>query len=390
MYLKKIITLCAAVLSLSLVSIGQTTPVTSVFTTALNQPGKIITAGQSSLLVAEGGSPSSNNGQISIVNRFTGEKRVLITGLPSSGPSGLKLRGRILNVTIGQGDGVIEGAGGTATPNLFPSSPLFASVLELTLPQDFEEPMTAFTLSPTDHYAIIKSSQMTLTNPEGKTLNVRLIAKLPDYRREPRPGLITNVRPSNPFGVEYAGGSLYVVDASFNQLYKINPNTGDYSTFAVFPPKPNPLPFGPPVSEAVPDSVRLFGNTLLVPYLIGFPFAAGNAEVRRVSLADGTHQTFFGNLTSAIDVLPVPLPANESRFFVLEFSADFLAQPQAPGRLKLISNDAVDGNTVITLLNNLITPTSMARDPETGDIFITEIFPGRIIRVSGTQSTNQQ
>lgn len=386
MLLKRFVFLCAIVLAQSVIFYSQA-PTTTVFTTGLNQPGKIITAGQSSLLVAENGTPRSNNGRISIVNRFTGEKRVLLTGLPSSGPSGLELHGQKLFVTIGEGDTVVGGEGGPTTPNPFPSSTLNISVLELTLPADFEEPMAAFTLTHGEHFTILKNNQVNLTNTDGKSLIVRLIAKLPDYKREPRPGALTNVRVSNPFGVEYVNGFLYVVDASYNQLYKINPTTGEYTTFAVFPPKPNPLPFGPPVSEAVPDSVRLFGNTLLVPYLIGFPFAPGIAEVRSVSLADGTHQTLFGNLTSAIDVLPVPLPSNQSRFYVLEFSADFLAQPQAPGRLKLISNDG--GVNVTTVLSNLISPTSMARDPETGDLFITEIFPGRIIRVSATQTTAQ-
>jgi hypothetical protein len=40
----------------------------------------------------------------------------------------------------------------------------------------------------------------------------------------------------------------------------------------------------------------------------------------------------------------------------------------------------------IILAENLITPTSFARDPETGDIFVTEIFPGRIIRVSASET----
>ena len=173
------------------------------------------------------------------------------------------------------------------------------------------------------------------------------------------------------------------MDASFNQLYKVNPATGEYSTFAVFPPKPNPLPFGPPFSEAVPDSVRLFGNRLLVSFLTGFPFAPGNAEIRSVNLTDGSHTVFTGNLTSAMDVLPVPLTNGESSFYVLEFSANMIGNPMPPGRLKLVTPDQV-----LTVASNLIAPSSLARDGETGDLFITEIFPGRIIRVPGKFDPN--
>jgi hypothetical protein len=222
-----------------------------------------------------------------------------------------------------------------------------------------------------------------LQNGEGKTLSIRMVANLPDYKIENRPDLPQgNHRPANIFGVEWANGNLYVVDASFNQLYRVNPETGDYTTFAVFPPKPNPLPFGPPVSEAVPDSVRLFGSRLLVTYLTGFPFAPGNAEVRSVDLATGAHQLFQGGLTSTMDILPVPVTNNNHLFYVLEFSANMLTQPTPPGRLKLFA-----GGNELVVSASLISPTSMARDNDTGDLFVTEIFTGRIIRVSPDTSS---
>jgi len=228
-----------------------------------------------------------------------------------------------------------------------------------------------------------------LQNAEGKMLLVRMVVNLPDHRPETRPGLpANNVRPANLFGVEVAGGSLYVVDASFNQVYKVNPETGEYSTFTVFPPKPNPLPVGPPVVEAVPDSIRLFGGQLLVTSLTGFPFPQNFAEVRKVDLVTGAHHSFITGLTAAIDVLPVPVARGNNSFYVLEYSANFLAQPQAPGRLKLFyprgtglpPEGGSSGLDSFTLLSNLISPTSIARDADTGDLFITEIFTGRIIR----------
>ncbi|MCY7347510.1 MAG: hypothetical protein LH614_15000, partial [Pyrinomonadaceae bacterium] len=54
---------------------------TSVFTTGLNNPAKIITAGGSSLLVSESGTDTPNSGRVSLVNRTTGARRTLIDGL---------------------------------------------------------------------------------------------------------------------------------------------------------------------------------------------------------------------------------------------------------------------------------------------------------------------
>lgn len=381
---------------------------TSVFTTGLTAPTKIITAGQSNLLVAEAGTMTPNQGRISLVNRASGARQTLVVGLPSGinraegqpapgGPSGLKLNGLKLYVTIAQGDAVIPGGRGGLQVNPAPATPLNNSILEITLPADYEALASGFTMSFNDQNTLAGGGTVTLLNAEGKTLSVRMVANLPDWKREPSPTLPQyNVRASNIFGIEMLNGTLYAVDASFNQLYKVNPATGVYETFVTFPPKPNPLPFGPPFSEAVPNNVRLYGNRLLVSQLTGFPFAAGTSEVREVNPADGSHQTFVGGLTSAMDILPVAIPGDYDLFFVLEFTANMLGNPTPPGRLKLYrflkaddSNAAGDTDPIL-LVNNLISPTSMARDGETGDLFVTEIFTGRIIRVSATVNPNTQ
>jgi len=90
----------------------------------------------------------------------------------------------------------------------------------------------------------------------------------------------------------------------------------------------------------VPDSVRLFGDQLLVPFLTGFPFQPGLAQVRKVDIASGNQESFITGLTSAIDVLPVRA-GGADRFFVLEFSANMLQG--APGRLKLFNSPSGSG-----------------------------------------------
>ncbi|MEP6924753.1 MAG: hypothetical protein ABI954_09835, partial [Pyrinomonadaceae bacterium] len=128
--------------------------------------------------------------------------------------------------------------------------------------------------------------------------------------------------------------------------------------------------------DPVPTSLRLFGNSLLVTFLTGFPFPAGAADVRRIDLETGADSQFIGNLTTAIDVLSVSNGFCHS-FYTLEISTNLAGN--APGRLRRF--DSSTGAP--TLINNtLVSPTSMAIHPPSGDLLVTEIFPGRITRIS--------
>jgi hypothetical protein len=375
-FILTIVALCGLALSIQ----AQTT---SVFTVGLEAPTKIITAGDDSLLVAEGGTTVANTGRVSVVNRTTGARRTLVGGLPSglsiqaepSGPTGLIMRGRTLYLTIGIGNVVVSGGpGGLELPNPNPSSPLFDSVLELNLPGNLAAITSPFMLSAANQTTLAGGGQVALTNAGGQQMTVRVVANLPDFVPNPRPGFPNNVRASNLFGVEIFQNDLYVVDASLNLIYRVAIFGGQFSTFVTFPNKPNPLfpTFGPPTVEAVPDNIHLVGDRLLVPLLTGFPFVQNLAEVQSVSLESGGRETLIPNLTSAIDVLQV----EENGYFTLEFSANQLANQ--PGRLKyFFSPDAAP----VVVVSNLISPTSMVRDEMTGFIFVTEIFPGRIILV---------
>ncbi len=247
----------------------------------------------------------------------------------------------------------------------------------MNLPVDYENLASGFTLSFANQTTLNGGGQVTLTNAEGKQLTVRLVANLPNFVSEPRPALPEHIRTSNLYGVELSGDSLYVPDASFNLLYRVSVATGASETFATFASKPNPTQIGPPVVEAVPDSIRLVGNNLLISFLSGFPFPQGFAEVRTVNLDTRAQAVFIPNLTSAIDVLPFNAASNNDSYLVLEFSASMLAQ--APGRLKLFT---LPSQTPRILADNLITPTSIARDAQTGNIFVTEKATGRILRIA--------
>ena len=268
---------------------------TTVFSGGLTNPAKMILAGTNSLLITESGTTTPNTGRISIVNRGTGARATLIDGLPSavtlsggapevSGPAGIRLVGTKLYVTFGAGNTSIPVTGGS-TANPTPSSPLFTSVLEFTVPADFETLTSGFTLSLADQTTLNGGGQVTLMNGQGKQLVVRMVVNLPSYISQPTPALPENIREGNAYDVEVVGDSLYVVDASFNLLYRVYISNGSYETFTTFAWKTNPLPFGPPVIEPVPDSIRVIGGKLYITFLTGFPFVAGFAEVRTVDLA---------------------------------------------------------------------------------------------------------
>lgn len=354
----------------------------------LRAPTKLIWTEQGNLLVTEAGA-GPNTGRVSVVEPRTGVRRTLLDGLPAgvnqaagrpeqSGPSGLAMSGRTLYVTIGQGDAVLAGpAPGTERVNPSPASPLLSSVLALRFSSQVERTTNGFQLTPDQQQAVRGGAAVVLEDAAGARLTVELITDFPNFVAEPRPDFADNVRASNPFGVASDGRVLYVVDASLNRVHEVGAHGGGTATLTTFAKVQNPTPVGPPLIDAVPDSVRLYGDQLLVPLLTGFPFPAGKAEVRRVDLVTGENAPFIGGLTSAIDVLSVRLRrAAEDQFYVLQFSTNMLQN--RPGSLLLYDSPA---SAPATLDGGLTSPTSVARDPQTGDLYVAEIFRGRIVRV---------
>ncbi len=357
----------------------------STFTGGLQAPSKMIATTDGNLLVAEGG-VAANAGRISIVDR-SGNRRTLIEGLPSgptpeggfSGPSGLELRGRTLYVSIGQGDGILPGPiQGTERPNPTPSSQLFSSVLAIEFSSSVDITSGGFVLTNNDQLSFDSRPEVVLKSAGGESARLKVVVDFRDFTYNHRPDFLGNVRPSNPFGLALIGKLLYTADAGQNLIWETNLNTGETRVLVYLNNKPNPLPFGPPFVEPVPDSIRAFGKQLLVTYLTGFPFAAGQSEVHKINRVNNSHITFIGGLTTAIDVLPVAGADGQTRFYVLEFSTNFLSN--APGRLLVFDSPTA---TPRVLAEGLISPTGMAFDGASGKVFITEMFTGRVMQVSG-------
>jgi hypothetical protein len=358
-----------------------------VITSGLILPVKVILAGNKSLLVSESGTMTPNTGRVSLINRNSGNRRTLIDGLPSgvnnlggellpTGPSGLVLVGRSLYMTIAVGDAVQNVGPGLESPNPNPSSPLYNSVLRIILPGDYENLAGPFTLSPADQEILASGRTIVLTNSGGQRISIRMIINLPNFRKEPRDNAPENVRSSNPYAVEFFEKNLYIADASYNRITRVSTVDGSHRTFVKFGTKTNPLfpDVGGPEVEAVPDNIHRMGNQLLVPLLTGFPFVQGLAEIRSINLNGGKQSVLISNLTSAIDVLPTGI---SNQFFTLEFSVNQLQNE--PGRLRFYSSPDTDP---VTLVSDLVSPTSMAHDKTKNAIFITHIFPGLITRVT--------
>jgi len=349
----------------------------------LRTPIKLLALPEGQLMVSEAGT-GPNTGRVSFVDR-DGRRSTVIDGLPSglggpgnvepAGPSGLLLVGRRLYVVIGQGDIAIETTG--AIPNPSRSSPLFSSVLLLEFPDGAEDFGLNFALPASAHAPLAAGQGVYLRNPLGQSVRISRLVDFPDFIAEPTAAQPLNVRISNPFGIVGSNASIAVVDASFNRVWTvpITPNLGPPATLVNFPPVPSTLPaLGPPVSEAVPASIREVGNDYLVSLLTGFPFGPGAASVLKVNRFTGATERVLTGLQTAIDVLPLTATGDQS--YVLEYSRAFLTN----GAGRLLRVDGVRGTSLV-LADPLQNPTSMAFDTRTGDIFVIERAANRIVRV---------
>ena len=352
--------------------------------TGLKAPAKLLALPAGELLVAEAGN-GPNTGRISFIDRDA-RRFTMIDGLPSAlflgrdpgGPSGLLLVDRTLYVSIGAGDTTITGAGqGSEIPNPQVSSPLFSSVLILEFPDAAGQFSLGFTLQRAQHDVLAADRAVYLYNAAGEALRVARLVDFPSYVPEPRPDEPRHVRISNPYGMVGSASGLAVADASMNALWSIPLAPGRPATpMATFANVPNPLfpTQGGPTSESVPASIRVAGDDFVVSLLTGFPFGAGAASVLRVSRATGAVTTVAAGLQTAVDVLP--LGGTTDQFYVVEYSANFLAG--GPGRVLRV--DAARG-TKLVMADNLRTPTNLAVDTRTGDLFVTENAGGRILRI---------
>jgi len=346
-----------------------------VIATGLQTPQRFVLTSRGNFLVSET-STTPNSGRVSFVSR-SGTRRTLIANLPSgaalpgdaAGPTGLALRDRFLFLAIGVGDAERPGTQpGTVTFNpAGMSSPLFSSVLVFQFRTDPDFIVGTFSFTPEIQRRLSDGEEVTLEDGAGGRADVSVLANLPDAIPDPN----SIYRFSNPWGIELSrnGRTLYVADASTNALVSIDTLTGRWERLMRFAPIPNSSGVGPPFSDAVPTSVRLYGNSLLVSFLSGFPFVPSSARVLRVQPSEAVGTPFIWNLTAVTDVLYRPRSGSgRPQFFVIEHSTNMRATPRAPGRL--IRFDTPDQTVVSSTLSG---PVCMALEAETNTLFVLQL-----------------
>ena len=363
----------------------------TVFASGLLNPSKMILTSGGSLLVSEA-AQTPNSGRISIIDK-SGVRRTLIDGLPSGlaapnkdvdGPNGLALastpaNATVLYINIGEGDSFQNGTKpNTIVPNQNgASSPIFASILRLTMTQSVDNFTGSFSLAAQDQSTLADGNTVTLKS--GSKTDTATLDVL-SFFRSGTPDPVTIWRNSHLYGMTLHPafpGSLFVTDAGMNSVVQISLPSGRAHTVVHFPPLPSGVP-GPPVSEAVPTTIHPFGNQLLVSFLVGFPFTPGRSEVVTLNAATGTVTPFITGLSSAVDVLDVQRAGPRDLFFTLEYSTNMGATPPAPGRVTRY--DTAVGQVLASNLNG---PTGMVYDATGGNLYVLTHNDGTIVRIAG-------
>jgi hypothetical protein len=356
-------------------------PGVSTFATGLAAPSKIIQTPRGNFIVSEAGPQMTNHGRVSIVDQ-QGNRRTLLDGLPSArtfvgdynGTTGIYLQGRMLYVLNGQGDVTLAGpVQGTERPNSTPASPIFSSILAVHFSAAAEATTTGVTLTLADHKALKSGQTLVRTDAEGHRIVIELFVDFPDYAPEPRPNFADNVRHSHPYGIVADDEFLYVVDAGFNKVRKLEIASGAEQTLTSFPPTPNPGN-GPPFIENVPTTIRWNGDQLLVTLLSGAPFIPGLSQVRQVDPVTGANNPLIQGLSAAVDVAPLATGGTVEGLLTIEFDLNFPVP--GPGRLQFFSAAGADP---VVLAGCLTTSTSLILDRKADRVVISELATGRLV-----------
>lgn len=158
---------------------------------------------------------------------------------------------------------------------------------------------------------------------------------------------------SNPFGLAATANGFLVTDAGGNSVLSVSA-AGAIAVEGVLPPAPNPLPFGPPVYQAVPTGVDVGPDgATYVGQLTGFPFVEDAAQVFR--LDGGAPTVAASGLTNVIDIAF----GEDGPLFALEFDRDGILNPGTKGALHKLG---LDGSSQL-LYGNLENPTGFAIGP---------------------------
>jgi len=190
------------------------------------------------------------------------------------------------------------------------------------------------------------------------TGEVTTVADIGSFERSANPD--PNAIDSNLYGIGAAAdGTLYVADAGGNTVYQVNPETGEFSVFAVIPGiatpdgPANPARGGAKEIDPVPTGIAIGEDgTVYVSLLSGGPFIPGTAKIMAIA-ADGTVTDAATGLTMLGDVAIGP----DGNFYVSQISDNFLAgEMPAPGSVVQVSTDG----TATPVVSDLMLPNGIA------------------------------
>lgn len=387
----------------------------SPIATGLASPTGLGTTYAGNILVPQGGT-GNNDGLIEILRPW-GKSYPLVSGLPSaippedsvSGPTAAVSTLSTVYVLIGEGNAMGPSIPPTQVPNVDGlSSPIFSSLLEMHFDPVPDAVREGFVLSAENIQTLADGHTVHLENDSAEQVWIRVLSDFRDFVPDP----VVSVRQSNPFALELVGSlaaedyeefaipgvastgldflaellpdspigqrlrersMLYVVDAGMNALRAVDVLHGRSRIVARFPPVPNPLfpTLGGPVADAVPFGLASRDDKLLVSLFTGFPFNPQSSSIVEYDPATGTVVPVLEGLTLTGEMLAVG-----EDLYVVEFSADLLSG--APGSLLRFGPGSATPEVVAA---PLIGPVGMVPAGANGDIFVSEIFTGSVVRV---------
>jgi hypothetical protein len=186
---------------------------------------------------------------------------------------------------------------------------------------------------------------------------------------------------TNPYGLAAApGGGFLVADAGANDLLKVAAD-GTVSTLRALPPRPNPLPFGPPMFQSVPTAIAVGPDgAYYIGELTGFPFPPGAANVYRFDPANSMLSVAHTGFTNIGD-LTFDASGN---LYVLQMSTNGLASATGPGSGMVIKIDAGTNNRTTIVNSGLMLPSSILAAPD-GALYVTNratsANAGQVLRI---------
>ena len=332
-----------------------TLAVRDVVMTGLANPRGMIIGPDGALYVAEAGSGGSGpsivlgDGQTASLGMSSGISRLqagvqgrVVSGLPSLAPSGGFGASGAHDVAFSAGGTLHAVLGFGADPAQRDTLPAEAALLGQLVS------ITGGVATAVADLAAHEAAE----NPDGGELN------------------------SNPFSlVGLPAGGFVVADAGANAILSVD-DAGNVGTLATLPPATNPLPFGPPVFEAVPTGIALgTDGDILIGQLTGFPFPVGFASV--FSLDGPTLGTVASGFTNLIDLAV----GDNGTIYALELDSDSLLGEGTTGSLFRIG----PSGTKSLLFGGLESPTGLAIG-ENGRVYVAEngLSPteGRVIALA--------